>query len=406
MCHAFNLIYLFHFYYNSLIQIKIMKTFQVHSALRLAKMFGQSGRIFIAAICFAGSLQAQLTTPLQGYDVSTFAGSITKTSGSNNGTATAAKFKFPNAITMDTKNNLYVCDTDNNLIRKVSSAAVVTTLAGTSTAGTRDGAGATAQFDSPRGIAVDKSGNVYVADANNHTIRKITPQGNVSTLAGKATVAGSVNGSGTTARFNLPSGITIDAAGNLYVADGGNNMIRKVTPQGVVSTLAGATAAGSANGLGSYAKFNRPSGITIDAAGNLYVADAGNNMIRKVSPQGNVTLLAGDNAPGFVDAVASLSRFDNPIGISADNSGNLYVGDEHNHVIRKISASGIVSTIAGQGPNNPGFKDGHGTVAKFENPRGLVPKSDGSTIFVVDNANHCIRRLNSVSLNPNVTIKP
>ncbi|MDR2208342.1 MAG: hypothetical protein LBE22_05145, partial [Azoarcus sp.] len=230
--------------------------------------------------------------------------------------------------------------------------AKVSTLAG-GEEGFADGVGGEAKFYWPFGITSDAAGNLYVADGGNHRIRKITPAGEVSTLAGGE--EGFADGVGSDAEFDHPSGIAIDAAGNLYVADGGNHRIRKITPAGEVSTLAGGEE-GFADGVGSDAKFEHPFGITVDAAGRLYVADTANDRIRKITPAGVVSTLAGGEL-GFADGVGSNAKFSRPFGITSDAAGNLYVADTVNNRIRKITPAGEVSTLAG---SEEGFADGIG----------------------------------------------
>jgi serine/threonine protein kinase, bacterial len=238
-----------------------------------------------------------------------------------------------------------VADAGNNKIRLISPPGTVSTFAGTGIAGAADGKD-TATFNSPLGVAVDISGNVYVADYENDLIRKITPGGLVSTLAGKTGVTGLVDGADTAARFNLPQGLAVDASGNIYVVDNGNNAIRKITPDGVVSTLAGSGATGSANGTGKSASFNSPFGIAIDAAGNVYVADSGNNLIRKITPDGVVSTFAGSGVKGAGNGTGAAASFNTPAGLAVDAAGNIYVSDENNNLIRKISTAGAVTTIA------------------------------------------------------------
>nr|WP_298220767.1 NHL repeat-containing protein [Halothiobacillus sp.] len=243
--------------------------------------------------------------------VSTFAGSTT--AGSADGTGAAASFNSPAGVATDASGNVYVADSANNEIRKISPAGVVTTLAGSTTAGSADGTGAAASFNSPEGVATDASGNVYVADAVNHEIRKISPAGVVTTLAG-FTAPGSADGTGAAARFHGPAGVATDASGNVYVADTGNHEIRKISPAGVVTTLAGSTTAGSADGTGAAASFNHPLGVATDASGNVYVGDSYNNEIRKISPAGVVTTLAGSTAFGSADGSGAAARFHGPFG--------------------------------------------------------------------------------------------
>ncbi|MBS1525241.1 MAG: hypothetical protein JST19_06320 [Bacteroidetes bacterium] len=276
--------------------------------------------------------------------VSTFAGTP-GIAGFTNGADTSASFNKPFGVAADSLGNLYVADAGNNVIRMITAAGVVSTFAGTGTAGAADGTD-TASFNTPLGVAVDKTGNVYVADYENHIIRRISPAGVVGTLAGKAGVPGASDGLDTAARFNLPEAVAVDAAGNVYVADNGNNAIRKVTPAGQVTTLAGNGSVGAANGSGNSASFNSPFGIAVDATGNVYVADAGNNMIRKITPSGAVSTLAGRTAVGAGDGVGTAATFNTPSGIAVDAAGNVYVADENNNLIRKITQSGTVTTLA------------------------------------------------------------
>mgnify|MGYP005992299741 FL=1 len=210
-------------------------------------------------------------------------------------------------------------------IRKITPAGVVTTVAGSSK-GYADGTGASAQFSQPYGVAVDNSGNIYVADLQNNNIRKITPAGVVSTLAGAASynsTGGSSNGTGTAARFNFPYGLDVDNSGNVYVADGNNSQIRKITPAGVVTTFAGSTH-GFADGQGTAAKFASPQGVSIDASGNVFVADTNGFKIRKITPTGLVSSIAGGGS-GFADGTGTNALFSYPVGVAVSSSGVLYM---------------------------------------------------------------------------------
>jgi hypothetical protein len=218
------------------------------------------------------------------------------------------------------------------MIRKIGADGVASTVAGTvGNVGSTDGEGSRARFNYPQGVAVDVLTNVYVSDTFNHTIRKITPQGAVTTLAGKAGVVGANNGVGAAALFNFPEGLTVDAAGNVYVADYGNAAIRKITPGGTVTTVAGAGVAGSATA------FAGPYGITVDASTNLYVTDSLNDTISKIAPDGKVTLLTGSaNVEGSVDGSLAAALFDSPAGIAAGPLGNVYIADRGNNAIRML----------------------------------------------------------------------
>ena len=327
-----------------------------------------------------------LQSSLSPYAVSTFAGLGYRASDDGNGTL--AGFNLPTGVAIDDSGNIYVADSENQKIRKITPTGEVTTLAGSGSRGNSDGIGEAASFNNPSGVAVDASGNVYVADQINHSIRKITPNGHVTTLAGSGT-RGKTDGNGLSASFQNPYGIASDASGNVYVADVINNRIRKITPNGDVTTLAGSSN-GSADGNGSSASFKTPFGVAVDVSGNVYVADFGNHKIRKITPNGDVTTLAGSGSPGSADGNGTAASFNNPSGISVDAQGNVYVGDRGNNKIRKITPDGEVTTIAGSG--SMGSADGDGTAASFYNPDGLAVDDNGY-IYVADYRNHIIRKI-------------
>ena len=330
--------------------------------------------------------------------VTTIAGTD-KNPGSSDGTGSAAQFANPNGIAVDAAGNAYIADTDNNTIRKITSAGVVSTLAGTAgQTGSTDGSVisglSTATFNSPNDIAVDKSGNLYVADSGNNTIRKITPAGVVSTLAGTAGQTGTIDGTGNAARFNYPLGLTVDASGNVYVADNHNFTIRRITPAGDVSTIAGTAGSfGNVDANGTAAYFSRPSDVVVDAAGNAFVADSGNNEIRKITANGQVSTLAGRAAQsGSQDGSGSAARFYSPLGLAADPQGNVYVADYINQEIRKITPAGMVSTLAGGGAGLSGSADGTGATARFNYPEGVAADRNGN-VYVADTRNETIRKI-------------
>ena len=299
----------------------------------------------------------------------------------------------PKGIAIDSSGNLYVADTFNNAIRKVTPSGAVSLIAGGSD-GSADGSGSSAQFLDPQGIAIDPTGNIFVADTFNHTIRKISPLGVVTTLAGTAGLEGNVDGIGTAATFKYPCGITLDPTGNIYVADGGTSTIRKITPAGIVTTVAGQPGVeGFADGSLGASLFNRPQAIAADQTGNLYVADTGNNMIRKITSAGIVTTLAGLSpyqSAGATDGVGTAARFYNPCRVVITQDGVGYVADNANHVIRKISRDGVVSTWAGVAGQN-GYADGTGSLARFNWPRDLALDSAGN-LYVVD-ASKTVRKV-------------
>lgn len=287
-----------------------------------------------------------------GGDVGTLAGTIGQ-SGSTDASGSSALFAYPDGIAVDGGGNVVVADRNNHVIRKITASGSVSTLAGAAgIAGSADGPGAAARFNEPTGVAIDGGGNVYVADAGNSTIRKIATDGSVTTFAGAAGAAGSGDGAGAGARFNAPQGVAVDTVGNVYVADTNNSTIRKITSNGTVSTLAGAAGqTGSGDGAGGSARFNQPYAVAADSAGNVYVADFFNATIRKITAAtGGVTTLAGAAGQlGYTDGSGSVARFNQPYGVAADNNGNVYVADTYNRVIRKVTASGGVATVTGTG---------------------------------------------------------
>ncbi len=345
--------------------------------------------IFLLALCVAAASQAQTT--YEPFTFSTFAGTA-GAAGSTDGTGSAARFSSPSGIAIDSAGNVYVADTFNNTIRKITPGAVVSTFAGTpGVTGGMDGTGAAAQFNAPIGLAVDSSDNVYVADSGNNTIRKITPGAVVTTLAGLAGSAGSTDGTGSGARFNGPRAVAVDSAFNVYVADTFNHTIRKITPGGVVTTFAGlALNPGSTNGTGSAARFRDPKGIAVDTAGNIYVGDTFNDTIRKITPGGAVTTLAGvAGSVGSSDGSAAAARFSAPTALTVDTSGNLFVDDTNNETIRRVRPNGFVTTVGGS-PGLAGSTDGSGAAARFNAPQGITVSPNG-TLFIGDTGNDTVR---------------
>ena len=327
--------------------------------------------------------------------VSTLAGSGTPTFA--NGTGSAASFFYPNQAAVDGSGNLYVSDRLNHRIRKITPEGVVTTLAGSGTQTFADGSiGSAASFNFPIGIAVDGSGNVYVGDGNNNRIRKITASGEVSTLAGNAAF-GFADGSGAGVKFYMPAGVAVDGSGNVNVADYKNHRIRKITSAGVVTTLAGSAWEGYTDGSGSAAQFANPWGVTVDGGGNVYVADYSNNRIRKITSAGLVTTLAGSGTATFADGNGSAASFKQPKGVAVDGSGNVYVADAGNSRIRKITPSGLVTTLAGSGTAT--YADGTVSAAGFNHPTGVAVDGSGN-VYVMDENNHRIRIISSYRIDP------
>lgn len=328
------------------------------------------------------TLHAQVT-------VSTFAGSTT--AGKQDGTGTDAGFYHPSGIDVDASGNIYVADQGNHLIRKISPDGVVTTLAGSGTYGNSNGTGTDASFDLPSDVAVDADGIVYVADFSNNMIRKITTDGVVTTFAGSGS-PGRTDKKGTEAKFYGPTGVAVDADGNVYVTDQKSNAIRKITPDGQVTTLAGG-AYGYENGAGADAKFFDPYGIAVDLSGNVLVADQSNNVIRSVNATtGVVATIAGSGVQGSDDKKGTAATFKLPSDMEVDNNGYIYVADFNNELIRKISPTGDVTTVAGL-VYQKGSVNGSSDVASFDSPIGIALNAEGTIIYIADYYNNMIRKI-------------
>lgn len=311
------------------------------------------------------------------------------------GPGNTARFTGLIGVAVDRAGNVYGTDWRTHEIRKISPAGVVTTLAGSpGNPGTTDGVGPNARFSAPQGISADPFGNIYVADSANNTIRKIACDGTVSTFAGQAGVAGSADGTGSAALFNFPESLATDADGNIYVTDSFNETIRRITPGAVVTTVAGTPGViGSADGTGSAASFNFGGceAIAVDSAATLYVADCGSSTIRKITPARVVTTLAGTPGVfGSADGTGPAAQFENPEGIATDGT-SIYVADSGNSTIRKITPSGVVTTVAGVPGVLPGWVDGVGAAARFDAP--IQMASDGTSLFVADLQNYAVRKM-------------
>lgn len=308
------------------------------------------------------------------------------------GTDKPSPIAEPSGICFDSSGNLIIARI-RSCISKVTPSGELSTVAGITRNGNAyvdggwvDGLISEARFSDPLGIAMDKGNNVYVADTGNNVIRKVTPNGTVSTFAGVG--YGFADGASSSARFNAPSDVAVDSFGNVYVADTGNHRIRVISPQGEVSTLAGGTQ-GASDGLGNSAQFYSPSGLALDTSGNIFVADRDNCRIRKITPEGSVSTIAG-SSPGFIDSIGPGAQFKYPTDVIVDYAGNVFVADHDNHRIRKVLPDGTVSTLAG---GTQGHADGFQDEARFIGPRYLAFHKDGR-LFVSDAAGdlgHTIR---------------
>lgn len=314
--------------------------------------------------------------------------------GYQEGPIAEARFNDPAGITLDAQGNLYVADSRNHVIRKVTPDGITQLLAGTpGQPGFANGIGGLARLDTPFGIAVTPSGEVVVSDTGNHVLRHITPSGLVTTLAGQPGVDGHTNGPAALAAFSSPLGLCFDPAGNLWVADSGNHVLRKLTPDLQVVTVAGTPGAwGHRDGPAQEAQLNGPIDVAVRPNGEILVSDGLNHVLRKVTPSGEVDTLAGQpSIAGWADGPGSQSLFWNPAGLFLGDRGDLYVADSLNHAIRKVTPQGWVSTISGV-PGNYGNSDGANGSGRFFNPYDLAPDANGY-LLVSDSYNQSLRQL-------------
>ena len=328
--------------------------------------------------------------------ISTVAGNGISGYSGDGGSATSANISLPLGVLTDTNGNLYIADMGNNRVRKVSTNGNISTIAGNGTAGySGDGGLATsAQLNEASSIAIDASGNLYIADYNNNRIRKVDNKGNISTVGGNglATYYSSDGIAAINAELNNPTGVATDALGNIYIADATNNRIRKVSNSGVISTLAG--------GNTTYAEVSNPQGVAVDAYGNLYFADAGNNRIAKVSTSGGYTTTVVGNGVGTYrgdGGLATSASLYNPTGIAVDTSGNIYIADAYNNRIRKVNTAGIISTVAGNGTAGYSGDGGLATSAELYNPWGITIDNTGN-LYIADRGTSRIRKVNTTGI--------
>ena len=302
-------------------------------------------------------------------------------------------------MALDGSGNLYIADTNNQRIRKVDSSGVITTVAGTGTYGySGDGGEATAaRLRSPSGVALDALGNLYIVDTDNQRIRKVDTSGVITTVAGTGTDGYSGDGAAATAaRLNSPSGVALDGAGNLYIADTNNDRIRKVDSSGNISTVAGTGTYGYSGdgGEATAARLRSPSGVALDALGNLYIADKSNHCIRKVDSSGNISTVAGNGTGSFGGdgAAATSAALWNPWDVAVDWAGNLYIADRGNQRIRKVDSAGVITTVAGTGTGSFGGDGSAATAAQLNGPEDIALDALGN-LYIADTGNGRIRKV-------------
>jgi hypothetical protein len=330
--------------------------------------------------------------------ISTVAGNEFSGYSGDGGQATAANLRNPYRVAVDSAGNVYIADMDNHRIRKVAPTGIISSVAGNGIFGySGDGGLATeAQIFRPEGVAVDSGGNLYISDNGNNRIRKITAAGIISTVAGNGTSGYSGDeGLATEAQLDSPGSVEVDSAGNLYVADTQNHRIRKVTPAGIISTVAGnGSALYNGDGMLATTAALFASDVAVDSAGNLYIADDGNHRIRKVTPAGIISTAAGNGTSGYSGdgGLATAAQLYNPSGVAADSAGNLFIAEYLNHRVRKVTPTGIISTKAGNGSGGYGGDGGMAIAAQLQNPMDVAVDGAGN-LYIADFQNHRIRKV-------------
>jgi PKD repeat protein len=344
--------------------------------------------------------------------ITTIAGTGTPGFVGDGGQATSAQLNAPIGVAVDQNGNVYVADAANNRVRRITPAGTITTIAGTGTAGySGDGGQATsAQLNTPYGVAVDQSGNVYIADVLNYRVRRVTSAGTITTVAGTG-IAGSIGdgGQATSAQLNLPEGVAVDANGNLYITEFAGHRVRRVTSAGVITTFAGTGTAGSTGdgGQATSAQLRSPIGVAVDAGGNVYIADTGNHRIRRVTSAGVITTFAGTGTGGFSGdgGQATSAQINGPYGVAVDVGGNVYIGDTANNRVRRVTAAGVITTIAGTGTAGNTGDGGPASSAQVNAPTGVAVGRDGSLYLSATNAQR-VRKITNAPPTASFTANP
>ena len=360
--------------------------------------------VAVAPAAHSGANAITSSSAMVAPTIETVAGSGTEGFSGDGGAATSAAFNGPTGVTLDSAGNLYIADWGNHRVRKVDASGNISTIAGTGTGGFGGdgGAASAAQLQNPAGLAVDSAGNLYIADYSNHRIRKVDASGDISTVAGTGTASFSGDGgAATSAAINTPFGVALDSVGNLYIADSSNHRIRKVDASGIISTVAGTGTRGFSGdgGAATSAAIDGSFGVALDGAGNLYIADTNNHRIRKVDASGTISTIAGVGTGSVVGdgGPATSAVINGPFGVTLDGAGNLYIVETNGHRIRWVDASGIISTIAGVGTGGFGGDGGAASAAWISSPRSIVVDGASKYIYIADSGNHRIRRVAGVA---------
>ncbi|MEE1751155.1 NHL domain-containing protein [Streptomyces sp. SP18CS02] len=343
-----------------------------------------------------GERSASVITTVVGTGIAGFAG--------DNGPAVSAQVSYPYEFAMDSTGTLYFSDRNNHRVRRITTDGKISTVAGTGVAGYRgdNGPAASAQLNMPRGVAVDSTDTLYIADSENHRVRKVAADGTISTVAGTGAAGFSGDGgAATAARMNGPYAVAVDSTGILYVADFNNHRVRKITTDGKISTAAGTGTAGFSgdNGPAASAQLNKPIGLLSDNADNLYIADTYNHRVRKITTDGKISTAAGTGTAGFSgdNGPAASARLNRPMGLALDSTGALYIADTANHRLRMVTADGKMHTVAGTGTAGFGGDGNAAASAQLNNLIGLTIDC-ADTLYIADILNHRIRKIPSARM--------